>query len=136
MCKLTKLSYQAAYLFSHDSSHSFNLPVLDQTQNDLSQVRSSPMVAQLNISLNELTELSINDLSSFPHLRSLDASLNMLSTFPGISECPKLTILCLAFNKIKTWPESLLEGTRVLQNLDLRSNYIKQLPIFPSLPHL
>ncbi|XP_002121837.3 uncharacterized protein LOC100183890 [Ciona intestinalis] len=100
------------------------------------QVSLTPMVVKLDVSLNKITDLEKSDLDLFPHLRHLDASLNLLSTASGISACPKLLVLCLAYNKLKSLPADLFTNTKFLQYLDLKSNYLKNVPKFPVLPFL
>lgn len=94
------------------------------------------LILKVDLSLNELEELLIQDLISFPEVRSLDVSLNALRSFQGIEIATKLVSLNLSYNNIRSIPNEALAECVNLQNLDLSVNKISSLIGFPILPNL
>ncbi|XP_047741022.1 uncharacterized protein LOC108680486 isoform X2 [Hyalella azteca] len=105
------------------------------------------MVVSLDLSFNNITNLTSSSLAEYsalrylsvrhnglahvgdlafeaqPDLDTLDLSQNLLSSVPpAVRRCPQLRLLLLAENEIRFLSETALQGLRALQWVDLRSN--------------
>ena len=86
-------------------------------------------VRQLDLSHNQLTELTATHLHNFPGLTSLDVSHNLLSSLSAdtLEFAPNLQELFLSNNQLTSVPVLLLEGLK-LTSLSLANNSLFSLP--------
>jgi Leucine rich repeat/Leucine Rich repeats (2 copies) len=102
---------------------------------DLAQL---PSLRELDASGNEMSRLP-EVLGSFPALQSLSLESNKLSEacLRSLAGLPRLTLLGLAHNCIKSLPERLLNGPAAfakLETLDISHNAIRCAPLILSCP--
>ncbi|XP_033018438.1 uncharacterized protein LOC117054089 [Lacerta agilis] len=99
-----------------------------------------PRIVKLDISLNELQEISPEALFPFENLAELDVSLNALSTYNAIGEvkelenCPRLSVLHVSHNRLRSLAEIPLLSN--LTQLNLSSNQLQSLEGVQNLPRL
>ncbi|XP_066561233.1 centrosomal protein of 97 kDa isoform X2 [Amia ocellicauda] len=95
---------------------------------------SEPRILQLDVSLNELEDLPKEALFQFENLCELNASLNALKNFPGVSVLPHLIVLQLSYNALTSVRG--LEHCKMLQILNVSHNRIRTLRTMPVLSNL
>ncbi|XP_041359802.1 protein phosphatase 1 regulatory subunit 7-like [Gigantopelta aegis] len=91
-------------------------------------------ILRMDLGLNELVSLSHDGLLPFRNLRSLDASLNQISSFQGIEVLRHLYSLNLSHNFIKRVDG--LANSIALVELNLSMNEIEDISAMPSLINL
>ena len=103
--------------------------VSDVIHNDLKSALKDPeQVRHLNLSLNNLKKHSLNKLSHFKNLISLDLSYNDIKILPeSILECTHLKKLNLSNNPIQSLPEEISKLLN-LEELVMQNTLIEGLP--------
>ena len=85
---------------------------------------------ELDISINELTELPVDLFANLNKLEKLNLSSNQLTKLPEtiFFNLPSLKELDLSDNQLKNLPENIFANTPNLERLILSSNILKELP--------
>ena len=109
LCQLINIGKQLSCLlvYERSSSNASSATSKGAQQEDASNLNPDNLLS-VDFSHNELTSMNYADLSVFEELRSLTASFNQITSFPGMASCVNLTYLCLSYNSIKKLPASTL----------------------------
>jgi len=129
LCGISSLKQQCTFLFDVGANLALDAPHSSERNDSVTKIHKSTLdekdrlfhypswILQLDISLNVMQSLTIEDLSPFVELRSLNLSLNFLKHFSGIAACPYLSVLCLAYNDIDSLPYFALQQCKHLYKL-------------------
>ncbi|XP_077117139.1 uncharacterized protein LOC143773624 [Ranitomeya variabilis] len=126
-CITMKMSRLKDFVFNFEfgSSYSRNeFPVTDFPER----------ILQLDLSLNELTELKATSFHHFHNLLELNASCNVLHSLSGITMLPNLLALDISYNAIAEMQP--FNACTNLAHLNASHNKIKSIKELPSLANL
>eukprot|EP01125_Pyxidicula_operculata_P006166 TRINITY_DN214_c0_g1_i1.p1 TRINITY_DN214_c0_g1~~TRINITY_DN214_c0_g1_i1.p1 ORF type:complete len:1338 (-),score=304.60 TRINITY_DN214_c0_g1_i1:220-4233(-) len=103
-----------------------NLTELNINNNKISKITPRldelTSLKSLNLSINKLT--TVPDITSLVNLENLEISHNLITSYPSCKYLTKLETLNIAGNKLSIFDEDSFDGLKSLQTLDLQGNQI------------